>query len=86
MSPQKGQCSLYSISTANLSWPWLSHIGTKLNQARGLIAERLFIDEEEVNNSPKQMFGEYGAGDIKYKDINKDGIINANDMGRAFCK
>jgi len=60
--------------------PWLSHIGTKLNQARGLIAERLFIDEEEVNNSPKQMFGEYGAGDIKYKDINKDGIINANDM------
>jgi TonB-linked SusC/RagA family outer membrane protein len=60
--------------------PWLSHIGTKLKQARGLIAERLFIDEEEVNNSPRQMFGEYGAGDIKYKDINKDGIINANDM------
>lgn len=60
--------------------PWLSYIGQKLNQSRGLIAERLFIDEEEVNNSPLQTFGEYGAGDIKYKDINKDGIINANDV------
>ncbi len=60
--------------------PWLSHIGTKLNQARGLIAERLFVDQEEVNNSPKQSFGEYGAGDIKYKDINKDGVINSIDV------
>ena len=45
----------------------------------GYIAERLFIDEEEVNNSPRQMFGPYGAGDIKYKDINGDGQINADD-------
>lgn len=60
--------------------PWLSHIGLKLNQSMGLIAERLFIDEEDVNNSPLQTFGEYGEGDIKYKDINKDGIINSIDV------
>jgi hypothetical protein len=46
----------------------------------GLIAERLFIDDEEVANSPVQQFGEYGAGDIKYKDINNDGVINNDDM------
>lgn len=46
----------------------------------GLIAERLFIDEEEVQNSPRQMFGEYGAGDIKYKDISGDGQIDADDF------
>lgn len=60
--------------------PWKSKVGKKLSQGYGLIAERLFIDQEEVNNSPRQMFGEYGAGDIKYKDINNDGQIDANDM------
>lgn len=59
--------------------PWRSYIGTSLAQGRGLIAERLFVDEEDVKNSPKQMFGEYGAGDIKYKDINMDGIIDSKD-------
>ena len=61
--------------------PWKSVIGYKINQLRGYIAERLFIDEEDVNNSPKQnLGGTYGAGDIKYKDINNDGVINSDDM------
>lgn len=58
--------------------PWRSRIGRSLAQEWGYVAERLFIDEEDVANSPKQ-FGEYGAGDIKYRDINNDGIINEND-------
>lgn len=56
------------------------HIGQPLNQEYGLIAERLFVDEYEVNNSPKQNFGEYGAGDIKYRDVNGDGQITDLDM------
>lgn len=60
--------------------PWRSRIGLKISQPIGLIAERLFIDEEEVRNSPRQLFGEYAAGDIKYKDINNDGQIDADDM------
>lgn len=60
--------------------PWKSHIGQKIKQSWGYIAERLFIDEEDVNNSPKQLFGKYGAGDIKYKDINNDGQIDSDDM------
>ena len=60
--------------------PWRSHIGNKISQRWGYVAERLFIDDEEVKNSPKQMFGEYGAGDIKYKDINGDMIIDENDQ------
>lgn len=59
--------------------PWRSRIGTSLNQIWGLVAERLFIDEEEVRNSPTQ-YGDYMAGDIKYKDLNKDGQINELDM------
>ncbi|MDP4204543.1 MAG: SusC/RagA family TonB-linked outer membrane protein, partial [Bacteroidota bacterium] len=59
--------------------PWLSHIGRSINQNYGLIAERLFIDEADVNNSPEQTFGTYGPGDIKYRDVNGDGKISDLD-------
>ena len=59
--------------------PWRSRIGLNLSQPFGYIAERLFIDEADIANSPLQTFGEYMPGDIKYKDINNDGIIDIND-------
>lgn len=59
--------------------PWLSKVGQPINQIWGYVAERLFVDEDEVNNSPKQSFGEYGGGDIKYRDINGDGRISELD-------
>lgn len=59
--------------------PWLRHVNQKLSQQWGLIAERLFIDESDIKNSPKQTFGPYAAGDIKYKDINNDNIIDDRD-------
>ncbi len=59
--------------------PWRSRIGLNLSQPFGYIAERLFIDEADIANSPVQTFGDYMAGDIKYKDINNDGIIDIND-------
>lgn len=58
--------------------PWLSKVGKSLGQTWGYIAERLFVDEEEVKNSPTQ-FGEYMAGDIKYRDVNGDGKISKLD-------
>jgi TonB-linked SusC/RagA family outer membrane protein len=58
--------------------PWLSRVGYSLGQNWGYIAERLFVDEQEVQNSPTQ-FGEYGAGDIKYRDVNRDGKISELD-------
>ncbi|PXX31302.1 TonB-dependent receptor [Arenibacter sp. ARW7G5Y1] len=59
--------------------PWKSRIGNSLNQPYGYIAERLFVDEADIVNSPFQTFGEYMPGDIKYKDINEDGVIDSND-------
>ena len=53
--------------------------GHRVNQARGLIALGLFKDYEEIRNSPKQTFGEVMPGDIKYKDVNGDGIIDSQD-------
>lgn len=60
-------------------YPWLSWVGLNMNQRTGLIAERLFIDEADIANSPRQTFGEYMPGDIKYMDVNDDGIIDSQD-------
>lgn len=59
--------------------PWKSKIGQPGSQQFGYIAERLFVDENEVANSPKQ-FGDYKAGDIKYRDVDGNGIIDELDM------
>ncbi|MEN7547625.1 TonB-dependent receptor [Rapidithrix thailandica] len=61
------------------STPWLSRKDYSISQTWGYIAERLFIDEAEVRNSPEQTFGDYTAGDIKYRDINGDGKITTLD-------
>uniref|UniRef100_UPI0032170C87 SusC/RagA family TonB-linked outer membrane protein n=1 Tax=uncultured Draconibacterium sp. TaxID=1573823 RepID=UPI0032170C87 len=58
---------------------YLKRVGYPIRQQWGLLAERLFVDEAEIANSPKQDFGLYQAGDIKYKDVNGDGVVNAND-------
>ena len=63
----------------------LSRIGYPVNQQWGYIAERLFVDQEDINNSPEQFNGfstsnSYLPGDIKYKDVNSDGVINELDQ------
>ena len=56
------------------------HKGHPLSQQWGLIAERLFIDDAEVANSPLQQYGEYMAGDIKYSDVSGNGKISNEDQ------
>lgn len=60
--------------------PWRFHKGQKISQQWGYIAERYFLDEEEIKSSPLQTFGEYKAGDLKYKDINMDGRVDESDL------
>ncbi len=63
---------------------YLSHVGKPLTQMKGYIAERLFVDDEEVANSPTQRFGDGSravrGGDIKYRDVNGDGQITELDQ------
>ncbi|WP_316839510.1 TonB-dependent receptor [Pedobacter gandavensis] len=63
---------------ANMAY--LSRVGHSLGQSYGFIAERLFVDDTDVANSPKQNFGEVRGGDIKYRDLNGDGEITNLDM------
>ena len=60
-------------------YPYLAMKGTSNNVTRGLVALGLFTDEADVENSPTQ-FGHVLPGDIKYMDVNGDGIIDSYDI------
>ena len=71
------------------AYPNLSVIGGPADAARGLVALGFFQSQDEIANSPLQEFGQVKVGDIKYKDVNGDGVINENDYvamdyGSAF--
>lgn len=61
-------------------YPYQSAVGYQNGINRGLIALGLFKDETDIQNSPRQDFGTYMPGDIKYKDVNGDGVVNSDDV------
>ncbi len=64
-----------------ISYPYQSYTDVPYGVQRGLIALGLFKDEADIAASPTQTFmSNYLPGDIKYKDVNGDGIINTDDI------
>ena len=57
----------------------LVETGNPLQSTYGLVAIGLFKDEADIANSPTQNFSTVRPGDIKYQDVNGDGVIDAND-------
>jgi TonB-linked SusC/RagA family outer membrane protein len=60
---------------------WQARTGRRINEHYGLRAIGLFRDQEDINSSPRQTFGTVQPGDIKYADMNGDGVIDAQDEG-----
>ncbi len=60
-------------------WAYQTEVGQRLYQQRGLVALGLFQSEAEIANSPDQKFSTVKPGDIKYQDINGDGLIDSYD-------
>ncbi|GCB36477.1 SusC/RagA family TonB-linked outer membrane protein [Bacteroides faecalis] len=63
----------------NQVYSYLYQKGYRVDQVKGLIAEGLFADYDDIRTSPKQAWGTVQPGDIKYKDVNGDGIVNDQD-------
>lgn len=63
--------------------PWrhayLDRDGHRISQRFGYIATGLFKTDEEIANAAVQA-GDVRVGDIRYKDLNGDGVINSNDQ------
>jgi TonB-linked SusC/RagA family outer membrane protein len=62
---------------------YMERRGTNYNAIFGYVAEGLFANQAEIDKHADQsLFGTPRPGDIKYKDLNNDGFINANDQTR----
>lgn len=59
--------------------PYLNKIGQSNWQEYGLVAAGLFSSQEEIDAWPVQSWGEVHPGDIKYLDLNGDGIVSPDD-------
>lgn len=62
-------------------YPWMEWKGKEVDAKTLYIAEGLFKDQAEISKSAVQS-GDTRPGDIKYKDLNNDGVIDANDVAR----
>lgn len=63
----------------NKVYPYQYERGYRVDQQKGLIALGLFKDYDDIRTSPKQQYGTVQPGDIKYKDVNGDGVVNDGD-------
>ncbi|MGL5682167.1 MAG: TonB-dependent receptor [Marinifilaceae bacterium] len=66
------------IEEASNKPTWQQKKGHDLSQQIGYIAEGLFKDQAEIDNSAFQG-GDVMPGDIRYRDLNNDGVIDVMD-------
>ena len=75
---------ILKMDEVDRAYPYMQRTGKPFEQYFGLIAEGFYNTWEEVNdpNRPVSIWNnnKLQPGDVKYKDVNGDGIINNNDM------
>ena len=65
-------------------YEYLYHKGNPVGQCYGLEVIGIFQNQTEINNSPRQTFGDVRPGDLKYRDQNGDGVIDSQDKVKMF--
>ncbi len=62
------------------SWEGLYRAGRPLDASFGYVVEGFFADQADIDSHPTQTFGEVSPGDLKYKDVSGDGVIDQDDQ------
>ena len=62
------------------TYPWTSAIGRKVNQRFGMIVDGFYNTQEEIDALPSRFSSNLKLGDLKYRDINGDGVIDSYDV------
>lgn len=70
---------IYSAES-NQRYSWMQRTGHPVGQSYGYIAEGLFRSQQEITGYPTIEGYTPQPGDIKYRDLNGDGIINQYDQ------
>lgn len=70
-----------NIVDGNAPWKYsyIDRVGKPVGQRFGYIATGLFQTESEIANAPNQA-GNTMVGDIRYKDLDGNGVINGDDQ------
>jgi TonB-linked SusC/RagA family outer membrane protein len=63
----------------NNSYITIQKVGAPINAFYGYVTDGIFQTKEEVERHALQVGGGTAAGDIKFKDLDNNGIINEND-------
>ena len=72
---------IYKAEASN-PYYWMNSTGFAIGQRFGLVSDGLFNTAEELANRPYNTYTSNAAtlGDIRYKDLDGDGLINQNDI------
>jgi hypothetical protein len=75
---------ILNMDEVNQPYPYMQRTGQRLNQYYGFIADGFYNTWAEVNDINRPIYAynnnKMQPGDVKYKDINGDGIINFVDQ------
>lgn len=62
-------------------YPWMDATGYSIGQYKGLLTDGFYNTQQELNNRPYNSYGNNAKlGDLKYRDVNGDGIIDNKDL------
>ena len=62
------------------TYSWTSAIGRKVNQRFGMVADGFYNTQEEIDALPSRFSSNLKLGDLKYRDVNEDGVIDSYDV------
>jgi len=63
-----------------VAYPWMSNIDRPIAQRYGYICDGFYNTQEEIDALPSALTSNLKLGDLKYRDINGDGIIDSYDQ------
>ncbi|WP_161554480.1 SusC/RagA family TonB-linked outer membrane protein [Sinomicrobium soli] len=79
------------LRTNEITYPenqdFIRNTGRPSDTMYGFVAEGLFTGQPQADNHPVQAFGPYGIGNIAYKDLNGDHVVDNMDrkaIGNSF--
>ncbi|HSM06511.1 MAG TPA: TonB-dependent receptor [Longimicrobiales bacterium] len=57
----------------------ITQVGGEIGAYWGYVTDGVYMSQEEIDNGPVDMEGNPTVGDLRFKDLNGDGVIDAED-------
>ena len=71
---------IMNINEPAVAYPWLARTGHQINQPFGFLFDGFYTAENIPTSPVPAGYNQIVPGDLRYKDLNNDGVIDENDM------